>query len=219
MDTQYAVAILSGGQSRRFGGRDKQTLPFHGIALGRRAALNVLGIGLPVMIIGPQLHIYKGLDLEFAQDVMPGYGPLSGLHAALSKTSASWLYLLACDMPYFHQGWFSYLKEQAGEKTPGGLEPPLAILAEKSGYLEPFHGLYSRNILPDLEKKMEKKAGEGKKLSFFGLLEDLLHRCIPEYVARRFSPDWELFTSINDPDTLESKQKPGQNNPSRNGLY
>jgi molybdopterin-guanine dinucleotide biosynthesis protein A len=200
---QLSLAILAGGMGRRFGGSDKQAATAGGMALGRRVALNALGSSLPVFIVGPRRKIYDGLPLRFVRDIVPGYGPLSGLHAALSAVSTPWLYLLACDMPFFSMDWLCHLAGliecQAAEKSA----KPLAVLAKKGSYIEPFQGLYSRLLIPELEKKMDSAGVVGKKLSFSGLLEGIPHMLVPEAAARDFSPDWNLFSSINDPDALE----------------
>jgi molybdopterin-guanine dinucleotide biosynthesis protein A len=188
---------------RRFGGLDKQAATVGGMALGRRVALNALGSSLPVLIVGSRREIYEGLPLRFVHDIVPGFGPLSGLHAALSAISTPWLYLLACDMPYFSMEWlyhlFCLVERPAAEES---LEP-LAVLAKQGSYIEPFHALYSRLLIPELEKKMRSAGAVGKKLSFAGLLDGLPHVRVSEGVARDFSPDWSLFSSINDPAALK----------------
>jgi Molybdopterin-guanine dinucleotide biosynthesis protein A len=199
-----SLAILAGGMGSRFGGSDKQGALIQGVPLGRRVALNALTSGLPVTLVGLQRDIYHGLPLRFIHDIVPGYGPLSGLHAALVYSTTPWVFLLACDMPYFDLHWLSYLSSLVD--SPDDLALSLAILAQRESYVEPFQGLYSRSLITGLERKMDNSGVTGEKLSFSGLLGDLPHTRVPEAVARRFSPDWSLFLSINDVSALEAFQ-------------
>ena len=201
---ELSLAILAGGLGKRFGGSDKQAAPVKGVPLGRRVALNALGSDLPVYLVGPDRHIYDGLPLRFVRDTLPGFGPLSGLHAALCSATTPWVYLLACDMPFFDKDWLNYLFSLLDTPVVEGSATCLAILAEKESYIEPFQGLYSRLLIPELERKMDNAGIAGEKLSFSKLLKDLPYRTVPEAVARRFSPDWSLFSSINDPAALKT---------------
>ncbi|MDX9827475.1 MAG: molybdenum cofactor guanylyltransferase [Spirochaetia bacterium] len=201
-----SLAILAGGMGRRFGGSDKQAVPLGGVPLGRKVALNALSTELPVYLIGPSRTIYDGLPLRFVRDTVPGFGPLSGLHAALSSAATPWLYLLACDMPFFNKNWLHYLSCLLEDSSAEEASAPLAILARRGKYIEPFQGLYSRFLIPELERKMDSASAAGAKLSFSRLLDDLPHRIVPEAVARNFSPDWSLFKSINDPSALREFQ-------------
>jgi len=197
-----SLAILAGGMSSRFDGSDKQTASLHGTPLGRRVALNALSLGVPVILVGPQHDIYEDLPLRFVHDLIPGFGPLSGLHAALFGASSSWVFLLACDMPYFNRDWVYYLNELAQKPVTGDSPATLAVLAQKGSYIEPFQGLYSRLLIPELEQKMNRAGAAGIRLSFSRLLDGLPHRIVPEATARRFSPGWNLFKSINDKPAL-----------------
>ncbi len=203
MRGRLSLAILTGGMGRRFGGSDKQAAMAGGMALGRRVALNALDSRLPVIIVGHRREIYDDLPLRFVRDIVPGFGPLSGLHAALSAISTPWLYLLACDMPFFSIDWLCHLWGLIEGPAAEESAKPLAVLAKKGSYIEPFQGLYSRFLITELEKKMNSASAVGKKLSFSGLLEGIPHKQVPEEAARNFSPDWSLFSSINDPAALE----------------
>ena len=196
-----SLAILAGGLGKRFGASDKQAALVKGVPLGRRVAFNALASNLPVYLVGPDRDIYDGLPLCFVRDIVPGFGPLSGLHAALCSATTPWVYLLACDMPFFDKDWLNYLFSLLDTPIVGGSAPCFAVLAEKGSYIEPFQGLYSRLLIPELKRKMDGAVGE--KLSFSKLLKDLPYKAVPEAVARRFSPDWSLFSSINDPAALK----------------
>ena len=138
--------------------------------------------------------------MSFAVDRMPGFGPLSGLHAALSCAATEWVYLMACDMPYFSADWFGYLLSGAGE---GGT---FATVAQSGRHIEPFHGLYSRELIPSLEAIFALEGGSARQFSFARLIGEAPHILVPEDVVRRFSPDWKLFYSVNSPRDLDALQ-------------
>lgn len=201
MRKAVTIAVLAGGKSSRFGGIDKQEIIFNGEKLGRIAAGNALSSGYPVVVIGQNRSPYQGLPLRFVEDVRPGFGPLSGLHAALSGIAEGWLYLTACDMPYFSLEWLDYLVSSADEAEKEGFE----VLAAQSGaHLEPFHALYSAALKPRLENSFAEGAPPRRRASLSRLIREGPYRAVPESVVRFFSPDWRLFRGINNPAELEA---------------
>jgi molybdopterin-guanine dinucleotide biosynthesis protein A len=183
------AALLAGGEGRRLGGVAKEGLS---AASGTGATAGALGPDLAlrlgeafetVIVVTKNPALYGGVlrpgDRAVA-DMIPGFGPLSGLHAALQAarslwagsappTGASarkgreggspdaeggpWLWLAACDMPAFDPGLVDFLAERlegAMEKAPSG-ETPIACLARRGPHFEPFQALYSVRLLPRLE--------------------------------------------------------------------
>lgn len=197
MRLQVTIAILAGGKSSRFGGIDKQEIVAGGETLGRRAAKNGLGSGCPALIVGRNRLPYKDLPVAFADDLLPGFGPLSGLHAALSASMTEWVYLMACDMPYFSGPWLDYLLSLAGDDFH-------AVVAQSGVHVEPFHGLYSRKLAGYIETLLKDAAQSPRRLSLAGLVRESPHRTVPESLVREYTPDWRLFSSVNSPADLEN---------------
>src|SRR5207247_7361811 len=48
-------------------------------------------------------------------DLVPGRGPLGGLHAALLEARGDTVFVIACDMPYVTAPFIAYLFSLAGE--------------------------------------------------------------------------------------------------------
>jgi molybdopterin-guanine dinucleotide biosynthesis protein A len=198
-----ALAILAGGKSKRFGGEDKQCIRFRGQPLGRVAAQNALSMGRRVFVVGNNISPYKGLDIDILPDLRPGFGPLSGLHAALSCCDADWVYLMACDTPFFEGAWFEYLAERSIRAEE------LVICAKTGGHFEPFHALYSRSLIKFLDSLFDEPLMAQRSFSFRALLTSVPCMTVPEETVRRFSPDWMLFKGANNYEELASMEKSG----------
>ena len=187
------VAVLAGGSSSRCETGDKRDLLINGTALGRRAVLNALSLTDSVLVIGAPHPSYQDLPIQCVQDEIPGFGPLSGLHAALSRTQTAWCYLLACDMPLISPAWCACLLEKARAAPERG-----AFIARTSdNYLEPFHGLYSSRLKKPLEKFLQKHQTGSKRQSIANFLATVDFCAIDAEEVLAIASDWQLFASIN----------------------
>ncbi len=196
MRRTVTVALLAGGKSSRFGGIDKQEILLNGEKLGRIAAMNALSAGGDVIVVGKNRRPYDALPLSFVEDIVAGFGPLSGLHSALSAARTDWVYLIACDMPFFDVSWLDYLLSCA-ERSEA-----LSLAARLGRHIEPFQALYSRRLVRPLDKIFEERGEPQRSFSFARLIESVPHHLVPENIARTYSPDWRLFCSINAPEDL-----------------
>ena len=166
MKPGVTAAILAGGRSSRFGGRDKQELLFEGEMLGRRVARQAIELGLPVIVVGSNPLPYVGMRLRLVGDIHRGFGPISGLHAALQEAATPWVYLLACDMPFVEKTWLERLIELAEDEG----RDKKAIAAERRGNIEPFHALYARTLLPEMDELFSGPCIDRKRYSMLSLI-------------------------------------------------
>jgi molybdopterin-guanine dinucleotide biosynthesis protein A len=79
-------------------GQDKASLPFQGKTLVEHVAAAVVEAAGPVTLVGAPER-YQGFDLPRIADTRAGWGPLAGIHTALSASHADWNLIVACDMP------------------------------------------------------------------------------------------------------------------------
>src|SRR5204863_290703 len=56
-----------------------------------------------------------GVAPRIIADVVPGCGPLGGIHAALTEARGDAVFVAACDMPYLNAAFVSFLLELARE--------------------------------------------------------------------------------------------------------
>jgi molybdopterin-guanine dinucleotide biosynthesis protein A len=100
----FSAAILIGGKATRFEGRDKSALIIDGLTILSRqlAALDSVAPdkNLDVMLVGARPAGEVPPSARVIADIVPGCGPLSGVHAALSSARFDATLMLACDMPF-----------------------------------------------------------------------------------------------------------------------
>ncbi len=94
---QCAAFVLAGGRSSRMG-RDKALLTFQGRSLAEHVATQARAVTDDITLVG-DIGRYANVGYPVIEDIFPGCGPLSGLHAALTCTDSDWNLILACDMP------------------------------------------------------------------------------------------------------------------------
>ena len=190
---EITIAILAGGRSSRFGGKDKQELIFAGEILGRRVARQALAFGYPVLVVGSNPGPYAGMDLRLVGDLRSGFGPLSGLHAALDVAATPWVYLLACDMPFMEAAWFDFLIGLAAREG----KDAKAIAAERKGKIEPFHALYALGLKSALDEVFDGPPLDPKEYSLTCLIRKVGGLLVPEEEAIISCPGWGAFRGIN----------------------
>lgn len=119
---------------------------------------------------------------------MDGCGPLGGLHAALSVTTAEWNILVACDMPAVTS---ELLKELLAAAEVSGAD---ALVPSTLAGLEPLCAVYHVRLLPVVESAIHSK-----------LLK--MHDFVSTIHARHWpAPDPAVFRNLNTPEQLTHEQ-------------
>jgi len=124
-------------------GRDKALLPVPEGVMVERIARRVLEASGSVTLVGDPAQ-YAHLGLPVIPDVIPGLGPLSGIHAALSHTGAEWNLVVACDMPEVSVEFLTELLEAASASSAD------AVVPRGPAGPEPVCAVYRRRLLPAL---------------------------------------------------------------------
>jgi molybdopterin-guanine dinucleotide biosynthesis protein A len=190
---QFGTAvILAGGLSRRMG-FDKQFLEIGDTVLSRYLA-SVLAIEFDeVIIVTNRPECYDPTGPRITSDIIPGRGPLSGIHAGLSAASSHYVYCLACDMPNLSLEYVKYLKSRL---TGGSFDVCVARAGE---WIEPFHAFYSRGIVRHIENYLNQD-----RRSVFPMLGELNTLYLSEDETRPFNSSGRLFANLNTRQELES---------------
>jgi molybdopterin-guanine dinucleotide biosynthesis protein A len=127
--------VLAGGRSERFG-RNKLAEEYQGRPLLQHPVSRLLEIcDRVVVVLAPDVaepSMPAGIQVEFARDAVGGEGPLRGLSAGLSVTTAGWVVLAGGDMPDLQPDVLREMLRAARETgvvavtlSDGGTERPL----------------------------------------------------------------------------------------------
>ncbi|MDR1065631.1 MAG: molybdenum cofactor guanylyltransferase [Oscillospiraceae bacterium] len=173
------IIILAGGRSRRMG-RDKLLLEFMGETLINRAYrrfseefervyISIAGAGAPPGFIGGAERVIE--------DIHPGLGPVSGLHAALTRFDSA--FLVAADMPL--------AEPRAARELINKLPGYAAAAARSLGRTEPLFAAYSKAALPAAEVAIA--SGDHS-----------LHRLLARVTARYVETRPETLLNVNFPE-------------------
>src|ERR687888_468797 len=92
-----SAAILAGGRATRFGGRDKSALTIGGRTILERQIEALSAVADEVLVV--------------PDDIVPGCGPLGGLHTALTRARGRAVFVVGCDMPYVEAAFVRHLFE------------------------------------------------------------------------------------------------------------
>ncbi|MCS7083099.1 MAG: molybdenum cofactor guanylyltransferase [Bacteroidetes bacterium] len=183
---EVSAVLLAGGQSRRFGGRDKALLPW-----GDRTLLEHLVDRLHavfedrVLLSAPRNRNYP-TAVPRVEDRYPGAGPLAGIHAAFKRLRTPYLLVLACDLPFVSEAFLRWL----------AVHPPAeAVVPTVNAQPMPLCARYSRTALEPLVVSL--KLGAFRVLDWLQTLEVEL---IP-LESSPFSP--EVLFNINTPADYE----------------
>ena len=170
------VIILAGGKSSRMG-TDKTRLTYGGETLLERAyrrfsvrfdtLISARGdVGIP--------------EARVICDIVPGLGPISGLHAALQEFES--VFLVAADMPFADP----VIAEQVMEYG----RDACACAATSGGRVEPLFAYYTVQVLPEIDYALQ--TGDYS-----------LHSLLSRVGARLFETSPETLENINRPEDYE----------------
>jgi len=112
MSKTLSAVILAGGKSRRFG-TNKALSMFHGERLIERLARSLGRLTHNVQIVTHTPEELAFLGLPMTGDLIPGCGPLGGIHTAIKTSGAETVVCVACDMPFVTDRFLRYMTEQA----------------------------------------------------------------------------------------------------------
>jgi molybdopterin-guanine dinucleotide biosynthesis protein A len=184
--------VLAGGKSSRMGS-DKALLDFHGQTLLDRA-LTVMGAVCDrVTIVGDPAKFAKYSSTKcraVVADIFSGCGPLGGIHAALTQSSAELNLMLAVDMPFVSAELLAFLWAAAeGEGDHAMVTVPCT-----GKRLQPLCAVYRRDFSATAEEAL--RAGKYKvDAAFVGMPTRVVEES--ELEAAGFSE--RMFFNVNTP--------------------
>ncbi len=141
--SQLSAVILCGGKSRRFGS-EKGLARINGSTLAEQIITILSTLTDDIWISTNRPDLYQSIGRPLVEDVYPGCGPISGIHAALSVTLRKYLIVCACDMPFISPELFCYLYSIRADND---LIIPVTTQKQTNQiqnqpFFEPLHAIY-----------------------------------------------------------------------------
>jgi molybdenum cofactor guanylyltransferase len=190
--TTRSVAILAGGRATRFGGRDKGALLVDGRTIRDRQIAELSSLTPDILIVGASdvarrlQPSHEGTAPRFFADIVPGCGPLGGLHAALTEMRGEAVFLVAGDMPYVTAPFGAYLLSFA-------CEADIVVPQTERGY-HPLCAVYTRACLAAVTARL----GD-RRLRMRELVDELPARIVTAGEIDRFGDRHVLLANVNTP--------------------
>jgi molybdopterin-guanine dinucleotide biosynthesis protein A len=170
-----SAAILAGGNATRFGGCDKSAIMVDGQPILARQYTVLAPLADDVIVV--------------REDIVPGCGPLGGLHTALTRARHERLFLVACDMPFITESFVSYLLSLAGDWD-------VVVPHTDRGY-HPLSAVYRRTCLPAVARRLA-----NRQLKMTALFADVRVREVGNDELDRLGDPDRLLTNVNTPAEL-----------------
>jgi molybdenum cofactor guanylyltransferase len=183
-----AAFILAGGKSSRMGS-DKAFVTFDGKTLLARALDLACSLTADVCIVGDRAKF--GAFAPVVEDIFPGCGPLSGIHAALGSSSADLNLIVAVDMPFVTPDLLRYLVKRARNSSATVTVPHCG------GRNQPLCAVYCRAFADSAERAL--KQGRFKIDALFTAEST---KVIGEDELRGKGFSAAMFRNLNTPDEL-----------------
>jgi len=188
----HSAAILAGGRATRFGGRDKGALLVDGQTIRSRQLAMLSEVADEVLVVGGE----SGADLQACDrraealrhipDLVPGCGPMGGVHAAVCAARHDAVFVIACDMPYVTAPFAAHLLDLARDAD--------AVVPRTERGLHPLCAVYTRACREPLATRLA--AGS---LQMKGLLDDVRVRVIEAEDIEVFGDRHRLLANVNTP--------------------
>lgn len=170
-----SAAILAGGRATRFGGRDKSALVVDGRTMIERQMEALSAAADEVLVV--------------REDIVPGCGPLGGVHTALTRARHDIVFVLACDMPNITAAFVSYMRSIADCWD-------IVVPRTERGY-HPLSALYRRTCLPAIARRLAER-----QLRMTDLFSDVHVREVSGEDLDRFGGRERLLANVNTPAEL-----------------
>jgi molybdenum cofactor guanylyltransferase len=194
------AAILAGGRSTRFGGRDKSALVVDGRTILDRQVSELSQIADEILLVGGTIEREPRACVTPIADLIPGCGPLGGLHAALTAARGDPVVVVACDMPYVSAPFLAYLAGLAGTQgEPGKGDEFDAVVPQTERGYHPLCAVYTHAVIAPIERRLS--AGH---FTMTDLLADVRLRVVAADDIARFGDPHRLLANVNTPSEHES---------------
>lgn len=187
---EATAIILCGGKNSRMG-CNKALLEVGRQKIIERMVRQLSGLFGQIIISSNEPLEHTFPEVEAVPDIIPGRGPLSGIHAGLAAAGNHYSLVLACDMPFVDGKLAEYLIKEAP-----GFD---VVVPRVDQYLQPLFAVYSKNCLAPVTECL--KSSNSKVITFY-------HRVKVKYISREkisaVTDVGRVFFNINTPADLKA---------------
>ncbi len=134
------------------GGRDKSALVVDGRTILERQLAELSSLSDDILLVGSGsvARPFQGREGRAIADLIPGCGPLGGVHAALMNARHDAVFVVACDMPYVTAALGRFLLSLAREAD-------LVVPRTERGY-HPLCAVYTRACLAPIARRLDTRS-------------------------------------------------------------
>lgn len=157
------------------------------------------GVADDVLIVANDVDRHAGFGARVVPDVIPGFGTLSGIHAALTAAAHAHCLIVACDMPLLSPAVLAYLADQRRDYDVLVPQTPGVSRQGNSGQIyQTLHAIYSRRCAEPIAEQLA--TGNRQVVGFFPQVRVQ----VPDRQALlALDPRESTFMNTNTPDALE----------------
>lgn len=183
-----AAIILAGGKNTRMGA-NKALLEIADRQLIRRIIDELAGEFPEIIIVANEPELYSQFGVRVTRDIIPGRGPLSGIHAGLTVSPCRLNFVTACDMPFISGPLAAYMVKLTGDAD--------ALVPRIDDKWQPLFAVYARDCLPAITDCLNR---DRCKITAF--YPEVRVKYIEEDLVRKFSDPERIFYNVNTPGEL-----------------
>jgi molybdenum cofactor guanylyltransferase len=181
----WSAAILAGGAARRFGGCDKGALMIDGRSIRERQIMELSRLTSDILIVGARPTPVP--RARIVSDLVPGHGPLGGLHTALIESTGDRTIVVACDMPYITAPLLRHLLALTRDAD--------IVVPRTDGGYHPLCAAYTRACIEPVAQRL----ADGR-LKMTDLFADVRVREVTAEELEPFGDCRRLLSNVNTPD-------------------
>jgi len=181
----FPAAILAGGRSRRMG-QNKSFLSIDGSPAILRVANTLREVFSEAFVVANDVEVYEKVGFRVTTDILKDNDSLGGLHAAVSDTGNSRVFVTGCDMPFLQPALLIGLASLAVD-----WDVVIPIYRE---FPEPLCAIYS----PVCEGPIRRRIESGR-LKMIGFHDEVRVRKVEEAEWRVWDSLGLSFRNINTP--------------------
>lgn len=154
--------ILMGGQNSRMGGNIKGLLKINEVTFLEKIVSTLedfptIYLSVNKDVSSEEIKKYEEMGLTVIVDIYDNIGPIGGMYSSLKSCKEEYLFITACDMPFINKDLINELKQNMKK----GID---IVLFSKKGLLYPLGGIYSKNVVPFMEKLINNREYKPLKL-------------------------------------------------------